>query len=91
MKALAMMQYNLHDVLSIFLVCELSDVASVIYQIHAHTIPLLVFQTPIQGFIQMGGGTGIPSPREILKLSMVIIVASMHCLASLSQIASEAI
>ena len=43
MKGLAMMQYNLHDVLSIFLVCELSDVASVIYQIHAHTILLLVF------------------------------------------------
>ena len=33
-----------------------------------------------QGFIQRGGGPGIPPPLEILKLSMVIIVASMHCL-----------
>ena len=44
-----------------------------------------------KGFIQRGGGPGIPTPPplpEILKLSMVITVC---CLESLSQIASEAI
>ena len=47
---------------------------------------------PGSGFHTEGWGPWNPPPLpEILKLSMVIIVASMCCLKSLSQIASEAI
>ena len=43
------------------------------------------------GFHTEGWGPWNFLPPEILKLSMVIIVVSMCCLESLSQIVSEAI